>query len=504
MDCLVALDAGTGSGRCVVVDAAGRLLAGAQEPFHYRIFTDPDIPMVRGFDLDADAFWAALARCTRSALAALPAGARIRGVVGTAQREGCVFVDAAGAVLYAGPNLDARAVREGFELQQAMPMERLHAITGHAPPYIFPLARWLWFRRHHDADRVATLLMLNDWIGWRLTGVATAEHSNAAESMLYDVTARAWADEILETFDVPRRILPPLVAAGARIGAVTAAAAAETGLPEGTPVFAGGADTESALLGSGAWEPGQLATVLGTTTPVQLVTAGPVLDPAGNCWTSPHVVADRWVLESNAGDTGSAWRWLLSLVCGGDDAAAHARAEAEMATLDDVPRPMFAHLGPSIFDLKTASPFTPAGVLFRFPLLHIDRPNRAELLRAFLENVAFAIRGNALQIANVCAGSDGQPMRVSGGLTRSATLLRLLAAVTNQALEVAELPDSACLGSAILAAVGAGVHPDVRTAVDAMVRIRTIEPEAALVAPYDERYHRWRELYDTFRGWTLS
>jgi sugar (pentulose or hexulose) kinase len=195
---------------------------------------------------------------------------------------------------------------------------------------------------------------------------------------------------------------------------------------------------------------------------------------------------------------------LFGLFGGGADAAAHARAEAEMATLDDVPRPMFAHLGPSIFDLKTASPYTPAGVLFRFPLLHIDRPNRAELLRAFLENVAFAIRGNAVQIGGVCAGAEHQPMRVSGGLTRSGTLLRLLAAVLNQPLEIAELPDSACLGSAILAAVGAGLHPDVATAVAAMVRVRTVEPEAALVAPYEERYHRWRELYDTFRGWTLS
>ena len=62
IDCLVTLDAGTGSGRCVVFDRRGRPLASAQEPFVYRDFTDPNLPMLRGFDLDAPRFWGALCR----------------------------------------------------------------------------------------------------------------------------------------------------------------------------------------------------------------------------------------------------------------------------------------------------------------------------------------------------------------------------------------------------------------------------------------------------------
>src|SRR6185503_5966839 len=128
-----------------------------------------------------------------------------------------------------------------------IPLQRLHAITGHVPPYIFPLARYLWFRKHHDGARVATLLMLNDWITFLLTGERLAEHSNAGESMLYDVSRCEWSAEILDTLDIPPAILPPLRAPGARAGSVTPAAAAATGLPPGTPVFVGGADTESAL-----------------------------------------------------------------------------------------------------------------------------------------------------------------------------------------------------------------------------------------------------------------
>lgn len=503
VDCLVTLDAGTGSGRCVVFDVRGQPLASAQEAFHYRTFSDPQMPLVRGFDLDPETFWGSLARCAQAAVAQLPADARIHGVVATSQREGCVFLDADGAVLYAGPNLDARAALEGMELQQVMSSDRLHAITGHAPPYIFPLARWHWFKKHHDAGRVATLLMLNDWIAWQLCGARTCEHSNAGESMLYDVTRRAWSDEILSTLDVPAAILPPLCESGMRLGVVSATAAAATGIPAGTPVFAGGADTESALLGSGAWEPGQLGAVLGTTSPVQLVTDTPVLDPSGTLWTSCHVVPDRWVLESNAGDTGSAYRWLLDLLFGGHDVAAHAAAETAMAPFDGGPRPMFCHLGPAVFDLRNMNPFQPAGVLFRFPLLHIDRPDRGELLRAFVENIAYAIRGNVDQITAL-TGTPSREVLVSGGLTQSPTVLRVLATTLGRSLEVARVPESASLGCAILGAVGAGLHPTIADAVAAMTQRFTVEPDMELAPAFETGYRRWREMYATLQTWSLA
>jgi len=501
-DLLVTLDAGTGSGRCVVVDTAGCVVGAAQEPLSYHFFADPDLPLVRGFDLDPVAFWAVLGRCARAALAGLPPDDRIRGVIATAQREGCVFLDQAGEVLYAGPNLDARAVMQGMEVQTRIPPERLHAITGHAPPYIFAVSRLLWFRQHHDATRIATLFMLNDWITHLLSGERVAEHSNASESMLYDIGARTWSDEILDALDIPRAILPPLCDAGAPAGRVTARAAAATGIPEGTPVFAGGADTESALLGGGVFEVGQTGAVLGTTTPVQQVLDAPVLDPEANLWTSPHVIPGHWVLESNGGDTGSTYRWLLDLVCGGVDDGAHAAAEAAMASVDPGPRQIFCHLGPAVFNLRNMNPFTPAGLLFRFPLLHIDRPNRGELLRAFFENVAYAIRGNCEQISSV-SGRPLDRLWVSGGMTRSPTLLRLVATTLGVPLSVAEVPESASLGCAVLAAVSAGLHPNVPAAAAAMVRTRSVEPELELTDAFVERYRRWRELYASLQSWTI-
>ena len=502
MDALVTLDAGTGSVRCIAFDPRGEPLAAAQEPLTYQSFIDPGMSFLRGFDLDPAGFQATLGRCARAVVRALPAGARIRGVIGTSQREACVFIDRAGEVLYAGPNLDARSVLEGMELEQTVGAARLHQVTGHAPPYIFPVARYLWFRKHRDAARVATILMLNDWITYLLSGVRVAEHSNAGESMLYDVSARAWSTHLVQVLDIPPHVLPPLCAAGTHVGAVTAAGAALTGIPEDTPVFAGAADTQSALVGSGVHEPGQTGAVLGTTSPVQMVTERPILDPDGTLWTSTHVVPGRWVLESNAGDTGGAYRWLLDLAFGGKDAAVHAAAEQAMTEAGAGERQMFCHLGPVIFSLRDMSPFKPAGMLFRFPLLHSDRPARGELLRAYLESVAFAIRGNCEQVSAV-SGRSIASLVASGGMTRSPTLTALLANTVGVPLTVAAVPESASLGSALLAAVGAGLHPTIPDAVAAMVRTRRLDPDPVQQAACDERYRKWREVYDLLQTWTL-
>jgi sugar (pentulose or hexulose) kinase len=361
----------------------------------------------------------------------------------------------------------------------------------------------LWFRKQVDAARFASVLMLNDWITYRLSGERTAEHASACESMCYDVAARDWSPTILDAIGLPRAALAPLCDPGAPAGRVTVAAAAATGLPAGTPVFVGGADTEMALVGSGTSAPGALGVVMGTTMPLQMVTDRPQLDPAGSLWTSPFALPGRWVLESNAGDTGGAYRWLLELFFGAADGDAHAEAERTMAGVPFEPQRPICHLGPIVFGVKGMNPFHPAGLLFPFPLMDLDRPRRGVLLRAFLESVAYAVRGNVEQIAAV-AGVSASSVRLSGGMTRVAGLPDLVATVLGRPVEVSRVPESASLGCAVVAAVAAGMHPGFDAAVDAMVGARAIEPVATRHAAFGEAYARWRTAQQTLHGWTLA
>jgi autoinducer 2 (AI-2) kinase len=489
---IVVLDAGTGGAKCTIFGLDGRLRAMRSERWEYTVVTHRDVPAVKQYSFEPEAFWQILARCVSGALrGAGVAPQDVVGVATTSQREGCVFLDAGGSELYAGPNLDSRGFMEGLEVLGALGVERLYEITGHSAPFIFPLARYLWYRKQGGRP-VAHLLMINDWMVYRLCGVPSTEPSNATESMLFDFRRREWSAEILGQFDIPAAILPPVFEPSSRVGSVHAAAATATGLLPGTPVFAGGADTQCALLGAGAVDPGDVAVILGTTTPIQAVVAQPMLDPAANLWAGCHVVPGRWVIESNAGSTGDAYLWLLDLlVPSGDDRY----AQAEAMAIDERDASTFAFIGPRVFDLTKLRPDMPGGVLFRFPTMQL-RPSAGDVLRAFLESVAYAVRANVAQVDAV-TGRATTRLIAGGGMSRNRLLLQLTADAANLSVRRASEPESTGLGAAILVAAGAGSYRDIGEAARAMCRHEDIAPDAARRAASDSGFAKWRELYES-------
>jgi sugar (pentulose or hexulose) kinase len=486
----VILDAGTGGGKCIVFDGSGHVRGAHREPWSYDLRLNSAIPFVKEFSFSGPAFWDILCRCVRTAVAnaGISAG-NVIGIAATSQREGCVFLDAHGDEIYAGPNLDARGFAEGLDILSTLGADRLYQITGHSAPFIFPLARYLWFRKHCTL-RVAHLLMINDWLTYRLSGELTAEPSNATESMLFDLRGRCWSDEILSTFDIPRNILPTLFQSGERGGVLHATAAAATGLRAGTPVFIGGADTQCSLLGAGAIEPGVTAATLGTTSPVQTVVATALFDPQSSLWAGCHVVPDRWVLESNAGDTGDAYLWLLDLLSGGLPREQLCPLGERLAA-DGVGAPTMMFVGPTVFNLTKMRINRPGGILFPFPALHV-RPDRAVLVRAFLESIAYALRANIAQLDAITRHPSAE-LTLSGGMTRSAALNRIIADVTGLPVQVAHEPESAALGCAMLIAAH-GCHGGLDAVARTMVQHSRLEPDPQQRDCYDTAYARWREI----------
>lgn len=493
----LALDYGTGGGKCAVFDVGGRCVACVREPWTYDEIDLGEGAMGRGYGFDPDGFWSALARCTRAALA--QAGidaAAIAGVSTSAQRLGTVFLDEHGREIFAGPNLDGRGFAGALDVMGRLGMDDGVKITGHWPPFVMTLARLLAYRNASDVPPVATVLTLNDWLTYRLTGERTAEPSNAGESFLLDVASRRWSGTILETFEIAAALLPEVVEPGTRVGAVTAQAAEQTGLRAGTPVFAGGGDTQCALLGSDVVEPGEAGAVLGTTTPVMTATAEPVFDLSGRLWTGCHVLPGRWTLESNAGDTGIAYEWLLGIL-GLDGADGFAAAEQAMAAGAQQPPSVFSVAGPQIWDVLNFRPNQALGFVFPHPPF-TRRPVRGDFCSAFLLNVTCAIRANLEQVEAVL-DRPVATLTLSGGMTRSAALLRCFAGVMRRPMQISDEPNATALGAAVLAAAGSGTYPSIAAAAGAMVRKQPLAADATLSAAFEDYYARWRVLYDSLR-----
>ena len=111
---------------------------------------------------------------------------------------------------------------------------------------------------------------------------------------------------------------PAIVEAGATAGSVTAEASAFLGIRAGVPVVMGTADTQAGLLGLGMTEPGQAGIVAGWSAPLQLVTESPVFHLERRTWVECFPLRNRWVLESSAGATGHAFRWVRDTMYSGE------------------------------------------------------------------------------------------------------------------------------------------------------------------------------------------
>jgi len=486
-DLLLGLDAGGGGIRAVVLDPArGPLGTSVPRPWAYR--PAPGTGGM-GVDLDLDGSWRALAAAAREAVARarVDAGA-IVGVAASAMRFANVVIARDGTPVFAVPNRDGRAAGAGFELLADAPA--LHARTGHGPTPIALLARLRWLARHDAAARVACALALSDWIAWRLCGVVATDRSQASTSGLFDLARDAWADDLAAASGIPRAWLAPVVAAGTRLGALAAEAAAALGLRAGIAVAAGGADTQCALLGAGALAPGTAGVVAGSSVPVQLVQERPLVDPGGRAWTECHLTPGLWVLESNAGPIGEALDWTAGLLFP-DAPRPTARLLAEAGRAAPGAGGALAAFGAPVPDPRAMG--VPVTSLAFSALVAATDPERRRQLaaRAFVEGAAFAVRAN-LGLVTEVAGAAPAAVHTGGGMTASGTWLSLLADVLGVPIHVGPAPEASAIGAALCAGVAAGVFPDLADAAarGAPGRVAA-RPDAARSAEYDRHYHVW-------------
>ena len=292
--------------------------------------------------------------------------------------------------------------------------------------------------------------------------------------------------------------LPPVQRSHDVVGGVTAAAAAATGLPAGTPVVAGMLDVAANAVGVGAIRGGQAMVTLGTTALTAVVLDEPVFVPEHLAASACHAPAHRWlrILGAMAGTPNLDW-YLEAM-------GEILRVEAAAAQRD-----VYSHLEEVIGSSAPGA----GGVVYhpyvmgeRVPFLAPDAraaffglsaaTSRADLARAVSEGVAYAVRH--------CFEAGGAPVtdvRLSGGGARSHTWSQILADVTGATMRVPAGSQFGALGAAIAAGVGIGLYPDYATAVERCVHVERVhEPSAERHALYSVRFRLYVELIDVMKA----
>ena len=487
-EAVVVLDAGTSVARCVVFDGGGEVVGQAAMPWRYLV--EPDSPtMARAFDHET--LWHSICELIRRTLhEAEVAADQIVAVAATSQRQAVVFLDASGRELYAGPNIDLRAVFEGAAIDDEHG-DLIYRTTGHLPSFFFTPAKLRWFKLHRPDTygKIARGLPLADWIASRLTGRQAAESTLAAEAGLLDVHTGAWASQLLANLDI-RAAEVEIVCAGTIVADVTLEAAQATGLPAGTPLCTAGADTQCGLLGLGVVDFEQIGIVAGWVAPLQMITPKPTLT-AGRTWAGRSLIDGRWVLESSPGDLGNSLDWLARLLFGdADDRFSRVDALASASPIGSEGASAF--IGPRRMDM-TQLGLSQGGLLFPVPLTFSDL-GREHLARAFLESCAYAIRAN-LEQAEEFAGGVAANVSVGGGMTRSAPFVGILADVLGREISVADSANVSALGAYLCAGVALGRYGSMDDAAgSARARLKVIEPDTLNASDYADHYDKWLDI----------
>jgi xylulokinase len=471
MEALVGVDVGTTGVKAIALSPTGGVVACAEEEY-------PLSTPLPGWSEQDPAAWT---RAADAALARLGVKPRAIGVSG--QMHGLVCLDDRDRVLR--PAIlwnDQRTAAECAEIEARVGPDRLLTLTGNAALPGFTAPKLLWLRAHEPAayERIAHILLPKDYVRLHLTGERVTDVSDASGTLLFDVAARRWSEDVLSALQLDPSWLPPALESPVVSGHTKG----------GIPVAAGAGDQAAGALGVGVDREGPLSVVLGTSGVVFAVLPGFAHDAAGRVHAFCHAVPGAWHAMGVMLSAGGSLRWL-------HDALAPGSSYDEL--LDEAARwgPGAEGAGFAPYLAGERTPHADPGA--RAALVGLSlRHDRGAVVRAVLEGVAYGLRDSLELLRQI--GVRAESARISGGGARSDLWVRILASVLALPLERTAAQEGAAFGAALLGGVAAGVFADVHEAVDACVHVReTVEPDPEWTSAYEAGYARFRRLYPALR-----
>jgi xylulokinase len=477
---IVGVDIGTQSLKAVVTDPDLRVLGEAAHGYA-PAYLGP------GRVEQRPALWEeGLYRAVAAALA--EAGVRARevralGVAG--QLDGCVAVDDKGPV---GPCLiwmDRRASAQTADVAPELVRER----SGLVLDASHMAAKIRWLKEHCPETRAAVCFhQAPSYLVFRLTGRHVYDHGLASTTMLYSLHRRGYDPVLLDAFGLDSGQLPEIEEAFALAGELTAQGSRISGLPEGIPVAVGTGDDYSTPLGAGMVEPGRFVCVLGTAEVTGALDFEPKIDPGGLVETHSYF-GRRYFIENPGWLSGGALEWFVRAFRLESAAAMGERAtsaEPGCGGLTFFPA-LTGAMAPEWEEAAT-------GCFFGLTPSH----GSEEMARAVFEGLSFAMRDvlerlRAMQV-------PVESILLLGGGARSSLWAQMRADVCGLPVEVPPRLDTSPVGGAILAAVAAGIQPDLETCAPLAAGAgRTIAPNPDVKPRYDEAYERYGKLFSALK-----
>ena len=497
---VLAHDFGTTGNKATLFTPSGKLLAR-----HYCPYAT-DYPNPGWAEQSPDDWKNAFVESTASVLAEAGLNEnQIAGVTFSAHMLGCIPVDDHGTVLRDRVLLwaDHRSQEQTKTIERRIGWEPFYRRTGGGLELaLYPAAKLLWLKENEpDLYRRAHLFVgTKDLLVHWLTGRFVTDYSDASNTGLFDLAERHWAEDFIRILKLdlakfPEEILPsPTV-----VGTITAQAADETGLAEGTPVVLGGGDVPCAAVGAGVVTEGTAYNYIGSASWVAVAGREGAFDTQMRPFNLCHLVPDMYVSQLATYSAGVVHAWVKDQICLAETRDAGTSGESPFDRMDRVARASDPGSNGLLFLPHMrggGAPFHNLDSRGAFLGLHLGH-SRADILRAVLEGISVNI-GLLCEALQEGTQRPFDELRVIGGGARSSTWMDILAnTVERPILTLAASQEANCLGAAMTAFVALGCFDDFIQAADTMIDVeQRIEPDPSKRDVYRELSQLFRDAYE--------
>lgn len=461
------VDAGGTMTKVALIDTSGRERAVELAPNHMLL------PHPGWTERDADAMWRAACDSIRALLSRNGVSpGQILAVAPTGYGGGGYFVDADGNPTRNGiVSTDTRIAPLIAEWNRTGVGPQIRAAISQQNWGGQTLGLMAWIDRNEPgvAARTRHVLGCKDFLRLRLCGDISTDPTDAGCAGLLDLATGTYSHEALRLAGIAHWAdkLPPLGPSTEVVGRVSAVAAGQTGLAEGTPVVRGVYDVVGCALATGVSAPDQLAAVAGTFAIHSTLHAAPCLDPLPTIQT-PYPVDGLYIATMATPTSAGNLEWLRRTMLAREIAEAERQgrslydlaSEMIAATLD---RPNDILFAPFIFGGPEGAP---AGLVG----LRADS-GMADILRAVYEGVVFSHRTDMDYLLGGRQSARVRVVRLAGGAAKSPLWSQMFADGLAMPVELAEGNELGIKGAALCSAVALGQEPDMATAIARMVRV---------------------------------
>lgn len=492
---LIGLDIGTSGAKCLLADETGRVIASATR--EYPLST----PRPGWAEQNPEDWWRGAADGIRAVLAKAGADAKdICGVSFSGQMHGLVALDAEMRVIR--PAIlwcDQRTQKQcDWITGRAGGVEGLLRYTNNRMLTGYTGGKLLWLRDEEPENfaRMKIFCCPKDYIRFRLTGRVLTDVSEASGTGFFDTKNRVWADGLIALAGLDKAIFPKAVESTALAGCVTAEAAAETGLPEGLNVYAGGGDAVIQTTGTGLVEPGVLGVVIGTSGNVSMGMSGFHANPEGNLQMFCNNEPGLWHAFGCTLTAGGAFSWFVKTLAGEDAADAAREGKNTYAYIDERVKNVPAGANGVLFAPYLTGERCPypdpnaRGIFYGLSL----GTTRADMARAVMEGVTYSLK----QVVELMSAEIApQKVYLSGGGASSEVWKQMAADIFELPVyTMSAVKEGGAYGAVLVAGVGAGIWKDLKEAIGVLHEDeRFYTPDPAAREAYRRGYERYCMLY---------